>query len=229
MKLYLDSADVAQWQIGPGIPSVAGVTTNPSLVHQAGLAVTLDSYVQLIGHAGRLGVRELMLQLPRPAVSDADATVQRLIAAAAQAQVNLTIKLPCHPDWTAALRCVQGHGLPVLLTGLANAVQLLWALDMGARWVAPYLGRLDDAGRDVWALVAACVAAQRQGTQLLAASIRSPEVLARLLGAGAAAATVRPEQLRLWASDVITQDALAQFERDIAASGGVPAQQTHVP
>ena len=220
MKLYLDSADVAQWEAVAGMPSIAGVTTNPSLVHQAGRAVNADSYVQLIQIAGQRKLRELMVQMPRPEVGEIHATLERLLPAAALAQVQLTIKLPCQPDWADAVRVVQDHGLPVLLTGLSNAMQLLWAVDMGAKWVAPYLGRLEDDGRDVWALVYACVAAQRQGTQLLAASIRSADVLARLLGAGAAAATVRPSLAKAWVSDVLTETAVAQFNADVAASGG---------
>lgn len=220
MKLYLDSADVAQWRALPGLPHMAGVTTNPTLVHQAGYPVNADSYAALIQAAGRCRLRELMVQMPRPEVGEIHATLERLLPLAALAQVQLTIKLPCHPDWAPAVRAVQDHGLPVLLTGLSNAMQLLWAVDMGAKWVAPYLGRLEDDGRDVWALVYAVVAAQRQGTQLLAASIRSADVLARLVGAGAAAATVRPSLAQAWTLDPLTNAAIDQFSQDIAASGG---------
>ena len=220
MKLYVDSADVAQWTPVAGMPTIAGVTTNPSLVHQLGLPVHADTYVALIEAAGQRQVRELMLQMPRPEVGEIQATLTRLLPAAALAHVQLTIKLPCQPEWASAVRTVQDHGLPVLLTGLSNAMQLLWAVDMGAKWVAPYLGRLEDAGRDVWALVYACVNAQRQGTQLLAASVRSVDVMARLMGAGAAAATVRPSLLRAWVGDALTDAAVDQFNADIAASGG---------
>jgi transaldolase len=218
MKLYLDSAEPAQWRASPGWPALAGVTTNPSLVHQAGRAVNTETYLALIAQAGQCGLPELMLQLPRASQAEAQACLAQWLPAAVAAQVQLTVKLPCHPEWADALRCVQAHGVPVLLTGLSNALQLLWAVDQGARWVAPYLGRLQDDGRDVWALVDACVALQPQGTQLLAASVRSPEVLARLVAAGAAAATVRPDVLQAWTHDPLTDAAIAQFDADIAAS-----------
>ena len=179
MKLYLDSADPAQWAGTLGWPALAGVTTNPSLIHQAGRAVNTETHLALIAQAGQCGLRELMLQMPRASRAEVQACLAQWLPAAQAAQLQLTIKLPCHPQWTEALRCVQDHGVPVLLTGLSNAVQLLWAVDQGARWVAPYLGRLQDDGRDIWALVEACVALQPQGTQLLAASVRSPEVLMR--------------------------------------------------
>jgi transaldolase len=94
--------------------------------------------------------------------------------------------------------------------------------------VAPYVGRLAADGRDVWALMDACVAVQGQGKvqglgqgqgpALLAASIKSPDVLARLLACGAAAATLPPASLIAWSRDALTQTALEQFDRDVAAS-----------
>jgi transaldolase len=118
-------------------------------------------------------------------------------------------------------------GLPVLLTGLSNPVQLLWAQALGASYVAPYVGRLaadsTHGGRDVWALMQACVATQnttgtRPGPRLLAASIKSPPVLSRLIGMGAAAATLPPASLVAWSRDPMTDAAVAQFDRDVYAS-----------
>ena len=64
MKLYIDSADVASWRLPPGAPRVAGVTTNPSLVHQAGLSVDLAGYRVLINEAAAHDFSEVMLQVP---------------------------------------------------------------------------------------------------------------------------------------------------------------------
>lgn len=218
MKLYLDSADARQWRLPAGCPPVQGVTTNPSLVMQAGLPVSLEGYRRLVAQAGEQQLPELMLQLPRPDVGEAAQWLQSLLPLSAQAQLRLTIKLPCHPDWQATLREVQSWGLPVLLTGLSNPVQLLWARAQGANCVAPYLGRLQADGRDVWALVRACVALQADGVQLLAASIKSEQVLAELIALGAHAVTVRPSFAAALATDPLTQAALAQFDEDVARS-----------
>jgi transaldolase len=141
-----------------------------------------------------------------------------LLPAAVQARVRLTIKLPCHPDWQPVLREVQAWGVPTLLTGLSNPVQLLWARAQGANHVAPYVGRLQADGRDVWSLIEACVAVQADGLQLLAASIKSADVLSRLIAAGAHAVTVRPEFAAALATDPLTLTAMAQFDRDVATS-----------
>lgn len=222
MKLYLDSADAQQWVLPAGCPPVQGVTTNPTLVLQAGLPVSLPGYLQLVRQAGEARMPELMLQLPRADVGEAAQWLEVLLPAAVQARLRLTLKLPCHPDWQPVLREVQAWGAPTLLTGLSNPIQLLWAQSQGANYVAPYVGRLQADGRDVWALIEACVAVQSDGLQLLAASIKSADVLARLMALGAHAVTVRPEFAAGLATDPLTLAAMAQFDRDIATSEKLP-------
>jgi transaldolase len=219
MKLFLDSADAALWHLPPGCPKVQGVTTNPTLALQAGLPVSLESYCALVQRAGYCGLSELMLQLPQPAVPEAAHWLARLQAAAAPCGVQLTIKLPCHPDWANILLAVQNAGLPTLLTGLSNPMQLLWAKERAATYVAPYVGRLQAAGRDVWALLKACVTVQNAGgPKLLAASIKSSDVLTQLIAIGAYAVTVRPEFAASLAIDPLTTAAMAQFNADTQAS-----------
>jgi transaldolase len=227
VDIYLDSADISQWTLPEGCPPVVGVTTNPSLVFQAGRSVSLSTYGSLVDAASGHGMAQLMVQLPSADVAQARAWVGELQSRAAKAGLQLTIKLPCQPGWRSCIEAVQEMGLPVLLTGLSNAVQLLWAQAMGAQYVAPYIGRLaadtSHGERDVWALMQACVVAQnstgpRPGPRLLAASIKSPNVLSRLMALGAAAATLPPSSLVEWSRDAVTDAAVAQFERDIVAS-----------
>lgn len=218
MKVFLDSAAASSWALPAGCPPVQGVTTNPTLVLQAGLPVNLATYTGLLRAASDAGLPELMLQLPRPDVSEALQWLDSLQATAAAAKVVLTIKLPCHPDWLPTIQAVQSRQQAILLTGLSNPVQLLWAQALGAQYVAPYIGRLVNDGRDVWPFIDACVAVQPKGPALLAASIKSPDVLSRLIAAGATAVTLPPASLAAWAGDALTDGAMAQFERDIAAS-----------
>lgn len=219
MKIYLDSAQVSSWQLPAGSPAVQGVTTNPSLIHQAGMQVSLDTYVQLILAAAVNGMQELMLQLPENNPHTALQWLDKLRSAADKAHVLLTIKLPCHADWLPTIQAMQQHKQAILLTGLANPVQLLWAASLNADYVAPYVGRLVADGRDVWPFIDACVAVQKnKGPALLAASIKSPEVLTRLIASGAAAVTLPPASLMAWSSDALTDAAMAQFELDTARS-----------
>ena len=224
MKIYLDSAQISTWKLPAGCPAIQGVTTNPSLVFQAGLPVNLATYLQLIQAAADHGFAELMLQLPTNDATLALQWLDQLRPAAENANVRLTIKLPCHPDWLPTISAVQSKAQAILLTGLSNPVQLLWAKSLKADFVAPYVGRLVADGRDVWPFMQACVAVQdelqgdKKGPALLAASIKSPEVLTRLIAAGAAAVTLPPASLVAWSGDALTEAAMDQFELDTAKS-----------
>jgi transaldolase len=228
VKIYVDSAVVASWKQLPGCPPIQGATTNPSLVFQAGLAVNLPTYVKLVHAAGEHGLPELMLQFPSSDPSQALHWLDALRTAAARHnKLRLVVKLPCHVDWAACIRAIKQEGQALLLTAVASPVQLLWAQSMQADFVAPYVGRLQADGRDVWALIQACIAAQNgagqgkpalPGPALLAASIKTPDVLARLIALGAAAVTLPPASLAAWSSDALTQAALDQFDQDTASS-----------
>ncbi|MEY4910575.1 MAG: Fructose-6-phosphate aldolase 1 [Pseudomonadota bacterium] len=228
MKIYLDSAQIDSWKLPAGCPAIQGVTTNPSLVFQAGLPVNLATYLQLIQAAADHGMAELMLQLPTNDATLALQWLDQLRAAAENVNVRLTIKLPCHPDWLPTISAVQAKGQAILLTGLSNPVQLLWAKSLKAAFVAPYVGRLVADGRDVWPFLQACVAVQnepdksiggdKKGPALLAASIKSTEVLTRLIATGAAAVTLPPASLVAWSGDALTEAAMDQFELDTSKS-----------
>lgn len=219
MKVFLDSAVAASWTLPAGCPPVQGVTTNPTLVLQANLPVTLATYTGLLQAVSDAGLAELMLQLPRPDVTEALQWLEALQSTAAEAHVKLTIKLPCHPDWLPCFQAVQSQGQAILLTGLSNPVQLLWAQGLKVQYVAPYIGRLSADGRDVWPLMKACVAVQQAGgPALLAASIKSSDVLSQLIACGADAVTLPPASLVAWAGDAVTTAAMVQFDRDVATS-----------
>ena len=224
MKIFLDSAQVSTWKLPAGCPAIQGVTTNHSLIYQAGLPVNLTTYLQLIQAAADHGMAELMLQLPDNNTSTAMQWLGQLRPTAEKANVRLTIKLPCHPEWLPTIAAVQAKGQAVLLTGLSNPVQLLWAKSLKVAFVAPYVGRLAADGRDVWPFMQACVAVQNElsgqknGPALLAASIKSPDVLTKLIACGAAAATLPPASLVAWSGDALTEAAMNQFELDTSKS-----------
>lgn len=217
MLLYLDTANTSEWTLPAGCAPIAGVTTNPTLVHAAGLAVHQTTYTHLIEAAKAIQLPSLMLQLPsgelKPALLLADALME------AAHGMQLTFKLPCHPDWQACHVALKRKGFATLLTGVANPMQLLWAQSLGADWVAPYLSRMQFDDRDVQGFVEACCAVQfAGGPKLMAASVKTPALFASLIAAGAAAVTVKHEFAASMALDPMTLAAMAQFDADIAAS-----------
>jgi transaldolase len=217
MHLYLDTADTAEWTLPAGCATIAGVTTNPTLILAAGLPLTLATYEALIQSAATSKLPALMLQLPNPNPTQALAWANAL--APLSNDVELTFKLPCHPDWQACHKALKRQDYATLLTGVSNPMQLLWAQQLGADWVAPYLSRMEADGRDVQRFIEACCAVQYEGgPKLMAASVKTVELLTRLIAAGAAAVTVKPTFAASMALDSLTLAAMAQFDADIVAS-----------
>ena len=217
MLIFIDSANPEDWVMEPGYPPIQGVTTNPSLVRAAKRRVSLESYLELIDAAERCKMRELMLQLPKNDVTPSVQWIETIHAHSKNLKLKLTFKIPCDFEWSPVIQSVSRRGHPFLLTGLSNPIQLLWAKQMGADWVAPYLGRLHDQGRPALPLAEACCALPL-GPKLLAASIRKEETLSALIAMGAPAVTLRPDFLRHFSKDPMTQAAIQQFDEDVAES-----------
>ncbi len=221
MNIFLDTAHTQEWGNIPGCAPIQGVTTNPTLVIQAGMRVTLASYKTFIDMAQQKAIPELMLQLPSPLPNDALVWAEQLSQHASR--VTLTFKLPCHPEWQAAHTALRSAGFATLLTGVSNSVQLLWARSQDATYVAPYLSRLATAGRDVEGFISAAIAVQRSGgPKLMAASVKTEGLFALLLAQGAAACTVKPAFLNQLSHDDVTDQAVAQFSKDCALSEDRP-------
>ena len=218
MKLYIDSANFGDWKLPEGCPPLQGVTTNPSLILAQGLPVSLETYLTLIERAGHSRIPEIMLQAPRPDAYEFASWLDRLLPGAAKSGVRMVIKAPCHPDWASIFKIVREASVPLLLTGLSNPLQLMWAESLGADYVAPYIGRIAEAGRDPWPLLKACIRAQEAGTRLLAASVRDSDTLSRLLALGSHAVTLRPEFILNHAEDDLTHSAIRKFSEDTEAS-----------
>ncbi|MFO8149182.1 MAG: transaldolase family protein [Trueperaceae bacterium] len=193
MHLYLDSADAAE--LGRVLPSplVAGVTTNPTLMRRAGLG--WDDLPDLVRRLHDLGVSTVHVQV-RHADVDGMLRDARGYLALGSGTTVIT-KLPATRAGFAAASALTAEGAPVTMTAVVEPEQVLWSALIGARYAAPYLGRMDESGRDGLAVVGAMQdVARAYGTagepalRLLVASIRSPEAFRDLLRLGVGAVTV---------------------------------------
>ena len=221
LRLLLDSADPAAW--AEWLPSglFRGVTTNPTLLRRAGQPCTLEHLALLTAKAMDYGVQELHLQAWG---SDLLACGRALFALAPG---RIWVKLPITRAGAAAARSLIAEGCPVTFTACYEPAQVLLAAALGADYIAPYLGRITDLGRDGHAeltrmqrIVEGVAPAARTEARLrlLVASLRSPDDLARLAAEGLDTFTISPAiAAELFAVEP-TLAATAQFECD--AVGG---------
>ena len=222
LRLFLDSADPAAW--AEWVPSglFRGITTNPTLLRRAGQPCTLEALRALSALALELGVAELHLQ-----AWGAD-LVACGRALALLAPGRIWVKLPITRAGAAAARTLIAEGHPVTFTACYEPAQVLLAAALGADYIAPYLGRIGDLGRDGQAELvcmqrildtaagSASVTSAASELRLLVASLRSPDDLARLAAEGLDTFTISPAIAEALFHVAPTLAAAEQFERDAA-------------
>jgi transaldolase len=211
MHLYLDTANAVELEARLPNPLVYGVTTNPTSMKTAGLDWgDLAEYVRL---AGSLGARAVHLQVRHEdtaaMLEDARESLQL------GGSTEIVVKIPATSAGFAAARQLASEGAPVTITAIYEPEQVLWSALAGARYAAPYLGRMDDAGSEGLAVVAdmeqilrSYAAGDGPGAmRLLVASVRTRDAFLGLLRIGVGAVTLPPSLF----------DAVLEHEATLAA------------
>ncbi len=206
MALYIDSADrdlIAEvWASGV----FAGVTTNPTILDRAGLGQR--DVPELHAWLRDLGVGQVYLQVLGRSREEMLRHAEDL-----RSLGPVTVKVPATAEGYGAARVLVEQGVPVLLTAVYLPVQALMARDCGIQGVAPYVGRMTDAGRDgVGSVIAMQQAIGTEPTRILAASLRSGDDVARLAAAGVPDFTLGGELARAVLDDDLTRSAVEEFE-----------------
>lgn len=217
MAFYIDSADrdliVDLWSTGV----FAGVTTNPTILSRAGLAQA--DLPDLYGWVRDRGIETFYAQVLGTSTAEMLASARSL-----QELGPLIVKVPAAPAGLAAARALVRDGVETLLTAVYHPVQALLARDLGAQGVAPYVGRMTDAGRDgVQGVIRMQRAIGSEPTRILAASLRSADDVAALAAAGVPDFTLGPAVARAIIADELTLKAVADFEADATATHAATA------
>ena len=209
--LYLDSADRAQLAPLLATGLFAGVTTNPTILHRAGLGPA--DLPELLAWAREHGVTRFYAQATGRTVGEWRDSVARI----AELGDDVVTKLVAtQPSLTVAKEQVDA-GCQVLVTAVYHPAQALLAAAAGAHEIAPYVGRATDQGRDGIALISA-VARIAPGVRVLAASLRSPDQVAAVAAAGAHDLTVSTAVASALLEDSLTLSAADEFEEIVASA-----------
>lgn len=208
--IYLDSAD--RGQLAPLLATglFAGVTTNPEILHRAGLGSA--DLPELLAWARERGVTRFYAQATGRTVDELRESAVRI---AELGDDVVTKFVATRPALTVAKE-QSDAGRQGLVTAVYHPTQALLAAAAGAHEIAPYVGRTTEQGRDGIALVSA-VARIAPGVRVLAASLRSPDQVAEVAAAGAHDLTVSTAVASALLEDSLTLAAVAKFE-DIVAS-----------
>lgn len=203
--IYLDSAD--RDRLAPLLATglFAGVTTNPSILHRAGLtAADLPSFAEWLRSNG---VTRFYAQASGMTVADLRASARDI----AGLGDDVVIKLVATEPALTVARELTDAGREVLITAVYHPTQALLAAAAGAQEIAPYVGRASESGRDGVSLVAE-IARCAPNVRILAASLRSVDLVAEVAAAGAHDVTISTAIAKELFEDVLTQAAVAEFE-----------------
>jgi transaldolase len=208
VRLYLDSADRTALTPLLGTGLFGGVTTNPLILQRAGVRLAdVPALVEWI--LGRCS-GEVFVQTTLDGVDEIvheGRDLRRL-------SERLVVKIPASTAGLTAARRLADEGAPVLLTAVYHARQALLADAAGAAWIAPYLGRMDAAGRNGREQILQMQTLLRgTGTRVLVASIKDAEQVTDLAARGVDAFTVGPEVAEQLLEEPLTEAAVAEFAR----------------
>ena len=179
MKFFLDTANLAEIREVAGWGMLDGVTTNPSLA-----AKESQPFDELIP--------AICAVVPGPvSVECVSETADRIVPEAralAKIAPNIAVKIPITLEGLKATKILAGEGIMVNTTLIFSPTQALFAAKAGARFVSPFIGRLDDVSQEGMGLIqeiATIFENYRLATEIIVASIRHPRhvVDAALIGA----------------------------------------------
>ena len=216
MKLLLDTANVAQIQHCCDTYSVAGVTTNPSIIarEEAEFFPTLLRLREIIGS------RQLHVQVT---AGDRDGMLREAAAVTRVLGMETYIKVPTTQQGIDAIRYLKEMGYRVTATAIYSLQQAVLACNAGADYAAPYVNRIANTygnAENVVADMAKLFATQSASTGILAASFKNTDQIVRCLLAGAHAVTAAPELYRAMVESPLIDAATQRFADDWRAAYG---------
>lgn len=213
MKFFLDTAsieeirEIASWGI------LDGVTTNPSLVSRED-----RPFHEIAAEICRIVPGPVSLECVSTEAESMVAEGRKLAALAP----NVVIKIPVGIEGLKAARRLSGEGLAVNMTLIFSAAQALLAAKAGARYVSPFIGRLDDISEQGLVLVEQIVEMFGNyaiDAEIIVASIRQPRQVVDAALIGADIVTVPFSVMDKLVRHPLTDIGLEKFLKDWEKSG----------
>jgi transaldolase len=184
MKFFIDTANVNEIREAASLGVVDGVTTNPSLIAKEG-----RDFKQVIA--------EICSIVDGPISAEAvSLKAEEMVAEGvelAKIHKNIVVKLPMTKDGLKATKVLAGQGIKVNMTLVFSPSQALLAAKVGAAYVSPFVGRLDDIshyGMDLVRQIIAIFDNYGYDTEVIVASVRNPLHVVDAALAGAHIATI---------------------------------------
>ncbi|HAD87828.1 MAG TPA: fructose-6-phosphate aldolase [Rhodospirillaceae bacterium] len=213
MKFFVDTADTAEIKRLNDTGLVDGVTTNPSLIAKSG-----RDFIDVIKEICEIVDGPVSAEVT---ATDADGMIEegRKLAKVAD---NVCVKAPLTEAGLVACKTLSGEGTPVNVTLCFSPAQALLAAKAGAAFISPFVGRLDDIGQDGMNLIGEIAEIYSNydfATEILVASVRSPQHVVDAARIGADVCTLPPGVIWQLFKHPLTDKGLEAFLKDWEKTG----------
>ena len=210
MKIFLDCSDVDLIKQSFDSGLIDGVTTNPSLMLKAGLdpLVVLKEISEIFPWTSSISAE---------VVGDTVADMLAMADTYLEVGQNITIKVPCTRNGLKACKELAEDDVPVNVTLVFSAAQAILASKAGAKYVSPFIGRLNDQYWDGISLVeeiSDVFTTHGSKTEILAASIREPIQVAKCFRVGADICTLPWDIFNKMYDHCLTDAGMQKFDSD---------------
>ena len=210
MKLFIDTADVAQIREAYSWGIVDGVTTNPTHVMKSGRKPE-EVYREILDIVdGPVSLETIATDAP---------SIVKEGRALAQLHANVVVKVPAIREGLKAVKELAADGIKTNVTLNFSPIQALLAAKCGATYISPFVGRLDAIGHIGMDLVRQTrTIYDNYGfkTQILTAAVRHPEHVLQAALAGADACTMFFDFMKMLYDHPLTDAGLDIFLKDWA-------------
>ena len=211
MELYLDSANLKEIEEGFKLGFLNGLTTTPTFMQREGITNIDDTIVKLSKMVPVLQI-EALGNTSEDVVKEA----RRLLDLGLDPK-RTVFKIPVSLEGVRACRLLRNEGFLVNVHLVYTLQQAYMAMQAGATYVCPLVGRLQDQGHDALALVEQCVKAvnhYKYDTKIMFSSVRTTEHVRNAINLGVHTITVPLKILKALTDNNFTTIGTEQFLSD---------------
>lgn len=208
MKIFIDSANVQQIEEVNGWGILDGVTTNPTLI-----AKEKTDFGTLVRQICKIVNGPISAEAVSMKAGDIVVEAREL----ASIHKNIVVKIPVTEEGLRATKTLSKEGVSINTTLVFSPAQALLACKAGARYISPFVGRLDDVGSDGMDVVAQILDIldnYQFDAEVIVASVRHPIHVVEAARMGAHIATVPYEVLKKMFKHPLTDLGIEKFLQD---------------
>ena len=208
-KILIDSADIKKAREIERYYTIAGITTNPTILSK--IEGTLENKLKEL--------KEFTYGKYEVHVQTTESEVEKIVEEAKKLRdyfgESFYIKIPVTKAGLEAIKLCSKENIRVTATAILTAMQALAAAKNGANYVAPYVNRMENVGQDAKeAILEISNLLIDYPTEILAASFKNVKQVQDILRCGAEAATIAPEIIEASIWHPYTDKSVFGFEKD---------------